>query len=80
MVALAASLAVVALVGCLGTKITDPGFIGLGSKEFDLACLGFISRMDGVHVGNHSNNFHFNSFCLHFLPGRQTGKSIERSC
>lgn len=37
MVALAVSLAVSALVGWLGTKMTDPGFLVLGSKEFDLA-------------------------------------------
>jgi len=60
LVALAVFLAVLALVGWLGTKPTDLGFIFLGFKEFDLACLGSISRMDGVHENNDSSNFLFN--------------------
>lgn len=52
MVALAVSLAVLALEACLRTKMTTSGLTVVGSKEFILACLGFISRMDGVHVWN----------------------------
>lgn len=55
--ALAVSLAVLAPEACLRTKMTTSGLIVVGSKEFILACLGFISRMDGVHVCNKSNNF-----------------------
>lgn len=57
MVALAVSLLVLALEGCLRTKVTTSGLIVVGSKEFILARLGFISRMDGVLVCNNSNNF-----------------------